>query len=560
MNENRFDKILDFLCSGIAMKSERESVRDELYDHLMCKYETNIACGLDEESAEESAINDLGDVSALKSKLSSVHGYAPKPTMKKAMNLLIGGFILMSFHISLFEGMADVTKFIGTVIFLVALFCLSKANQKLKNAFVVRSVVFVISHLVDAAISDWFDGFNINAPLGIINSVLQILFWIYMVGGLYELVKPYESIRPMKKTLDVCRAVNILMVIPQLILYFTYFVDNDYWVEDPEIAWILIPVALVSIVANLVAFTRVSKLLWNSDHEYKIEDSSSKKFIVAIIAILIAVVPRVCVDVYFSTQKAETTVYTIDDSDISKEEYDRICSNLLSYGVPEEIVYNLPESEMEKYTDSIHKSEYNEHGQALYDYNTNTISQAYNGRKIEVDSVAVGLREGKIRIISWVKYTEGSRGYSDGIFWEENPRMFMSVNSDEKYNGDFLLILSEENGATLRNKPLDIYTDENGLTDRIIGARFQAKNGLTVIHAETFSVIDESNPLANYSLKTVIRNVPFSFVNRSPLEFYNNSELTALEYRKNQHLLTVSWAHPDMVEYVEVTETEETDA
>ena len=43
MNENRFDEILEYLCSGIMSKKERENVKDELYDHLMTKFEINLA-------------------------------------------------------------------------------------------------------------------------------------------------------------------------------------------------------------------------------------------------------------------------------------------------------------------------------------------------------------------------------------------------------------------------------------------------------------------------------------------------------------------------------------
>ena len=531
MQKHNFDKILDFLCSGIMSKSERESVRDELYDHLMCKYETNLACGMDEEKATEEAINDLGDASMLKFKLSAVHGYAPKPSMKKAMNLLIAGFVLMSFHISLLEGMADITKFIGTVIFLVALFCLSKSNIKLKKAFFVCYVSFVLTHLVDAMAAEWFDGFNINVPLGIINSILSVVFWVYMVGGLYELVKPFESIKSLKRPLEICRVVNIILVIPQLVLYLEYFVDNDYWIENSQIAWILIPIALISIIVTLVAFVGVSKLLWNSDHEYKIETSSSKKAVAALIAVAIAVIPTVSVDVYLSTQKAETTVHTIDDSNISQAEYDRICSNLLSYGIPEDIVYNLPESEIEKYADSINFSEFDESAQRYYGLNGEKTFETANGTQVEYNSYAVTLNSHEVRVISWMKYLCGSVGYSDGLFWE---CAMMPVSSDEEYNGDFLLILSEEHGVTLRNEPLDVYTDENGLTNKMTGVRFQAKDELIVIHAETLSVGNFANECADYLLESYIRKMPLSFNNRTPLEIYGKSKFETLEYVRSQ--------------------------
>lgn len=553
MQKHNFDEILDFLCSGIPMKSARESVRDELFDHLMCKYETNIACGLDEENAAESAIKDLGDVSALKFKLSSVHGYAPKPTLKKAMNLLIAGFVLISFHISLFNGMADITKFIGSIMFLVAVFCLAKANNKLNKAFIVRSALFVLDAAAGALMPDWFDGFNINAPLGIITGILNITFWICFLGGLYELVRPYESIKPLKKRINFSLFVNVIISGVQIILFCAYFVDNDYWIDDPEVAWLLIPFAVASIIANLFVFVGVSKLLWNSDHEYKIETSSSKKIIIAVVAVLLAVVPRIAVDIYCSTQKADVSVYNVDDSDISEAEYNRICNNLLSYGIPEEIVYMLPESEIENYSDCIHKSEFSEFAQQFMDDNDNPYVQKHHDTSIENGACAIGFEDYHIRVLSWVKYIECPGEYTNGIFWNNEYIKMYPVNLDDEYNGDFLLILSEENGEVIKNEPLNIYVDENGLTDRMTGARFQVKEGLTVIHAESFWVESIYQQWANYGLTTVNRRNPFSFLNRSPLRFYESAQHNSFEYNNIFSLFEVSWAIPG-VDYEEQEE------
>ena len=544
MREHDFDNLLDFLCSGIPMKSARENVRDELYDHLMCKYETNIACGLDENDAAESAVKELGDISALKFRLGAVHGYAPKPTLKKAMNLLIAGFVLISFHINFFDGMADITKFIGNIMFLVAVFCLGKANAKLKKAFIIRSVSFVLTAATEALMPDWFDGFNTNVPFGIINSVLTVGFWVCFLGGLYELVKPYESIKPMRNRLIFSLAINVIISIIQLVLFSVYFVDNDYWVDDPEVAWIIIPFAIASLIVNLLVFSGVSKLLWNTDHEYKIETSSTKKIIIAVAAVLLTVLPRAAIDIYSSTQKADISVYNIDDSDISEDEYNRICNNLLSYGIPEDIVYILPESEIEKYSDSIHKSEFSEYTQQLFGDHSNLYRQKNEGTVTDSDAYAVGLEGGYIRILSWVKYIECPGEYSNGIFWNNEYTRFYSVNSDEEYNGDFLLILSEENGKIMKNEPLDIYVGEKALTDRMTGARFQVKEGLTVFHAESFMVDRMYQQYANYALSTVNRIIPFSFLNRSPLSFFESSQHNSLEYNNIYSEFLVSWAIP----------------
>ena len=91
MNENRFDEILEYLCSGIMSKKERENVKDELYDHLLTKFEINLATGMDEEQAAESAVNALGNRIILRDNLSKVHSYFPALSVKKSMTLLRNG-------------------------------------------------------------------------------------------------------------------------------------------------------------------------------------------------------------------------------------------------------------------------------------------------------------------------------------------------------------------------------------------------------------------------------------------------------------------------------------
>ena len=49
--QQRFDGFLDYVCGNIISKRERENTRNELYDHLMCTYECNLARGMDEEHA-----------------------------------------------------------------------------------------------------------------------------------------------------------------------------------------------------------------------------------------------------------------------------------------------------------------------------------------------------------------------------------------------------------------------------------------------------------------------------------------------------------------------------
>ena len=553
MQEHKFDDILNYLCSGIMSKTERQSVRDELYDHLMCRYETNIAVGMDETEAEKNAVDALGDKSMLKFKLSQVHSYAPKPTMKKAMNLLILGYILISFHISFFAEMKEITTFIGNICLLVALFCLGKANKKIKWSFTAKAVSFLVSVFCKSAEPIYNLPIPVTASTGVVSMVLSFLCLVFLILGLKELVKPYLDGYPKKIPFDSGAAVNLLWGAVNTFIFTGFALDGKTSAEFESITLLCFGMAVI--IFNLLIFVRSSKLLWNSDHEYKIEDSSAKKWIAAVLALIIGVVPTVAVDFALAGQKAETSVYSVDDTDIPQAEYERICSNLLSYGIPEKIVYSLPESEILKYSDSINKNDYDEEtlkylGDPCYSHE----AEICNDVNAVFSVCAVGMADSRgypyVRIISWVEYLSTGKGYDDALFWGYLQKNLILYNSYEAYEGDLLLILSEENGKIIKNEPLDIYTDKNGLTDRMTGVRFESKEKMTLIHAETFGLSSNKGvTYANYYLQLAHRVSPFTLFYRSPLTVKeNNVRQNGMGYTLYNENTMISWCSPESAE------------
>lgn len=531
MQEHKFDDILDFLCSDIMSKSEKQTVRDELYDHLMCKYEINLAVGLDDEQAEKRAIEELGDVSTLRFKLGQVHSYAPKPTMKKAMNLLTVGYVLMSFHINFFTGMEDITKFIGNVIMLVGMFCLSKANKRLKQAFIIEASAFIIS-VVSNAVTPLFGILYLINTLNAIVSLLNLVSMILLLVGLSNLTEPYKSDYPKKIPFGLAGFMCFISQGFVTVVLMSGITDEgkvDFDITG-EAALVVFPIVLVTLISTLAVFIRVSKCLWQSDHEYKIEDSSAKKKIAAFLAVIIAVVPTVAVDVYTATQKAETSAHTIEDYEISQKEYERITGNLLSYGIPEKVVYNLPKSEIINYSGCQNKSEFSESVQTAV--GENAIGKFSNNLENNAEYVfyncAVGMYDDEgypmVRMLCWVEYTGIGKEYNDAVFFEFPGNKFIKFNDSYQYENNFLLILSEENDKIIKNEPLDIYYNYNVYAETDTGVRFETKDNLLIIFAENLGLrtLTEDFELSNYAFDYVHRNFPVAYPYRTPNDFKEN--------------------------------------
>ncbi len=550
MNENKFEQILEYLCSDIMSKGERQSVRDELYDHLMCRYEINLAVGLDEEQAEKKAIEELGNASTLRFKLGQVHSYAPKPTLKKAMNLLIFGYVLNTFNLSFFAGMKEITIFIGTVCVIVALFCLGKSNKKINYSFYVKSTASVLSWLIYAVEPIYSVPFAVTAAVGVINNLLSPIYIILFLLGLKELVNPYIGGYPKKIPFDAAVAFNVLWGILNNIIFIALINSGETSAEFQSI--LLFSIGIICIIIDLVVMVRSSKLLWNSDHEYKIEDSSAKKTVAAFLAVVIAIVPTVAVDLALATEKAEISVYSIEDFDMPQSEYERICTNLISYGIPEKVVYSLPKSEIDEYSNCINMADYNAETQKLLE---DAVSQYYtnvcNDVEIGFSTCAITITDDTgypyVRVLSWIEYLSEGKGYDDAVFWDYSQTHFLPQNYDEEYEGDFLLILSDEDGKIMKNEPLDIYSDKNALTERMTGVRFESKKDLLIIHAETFGLAEcNGSSASNYLFEFCHRNSPFAFYHRSPLAAKENGVYrNTIGHRMTFVRSMILWAIPE---------------
>ncbi len=534
MQEHNFDEILDFLCSGIMSKKERQNVRDELFDHLMCKYETNLAIGMEEEKAVESAINDLGDKTVIKYRLSQVHSYYPNLSMKKAMNLLIFGFCLISFQINIFPYMGEITKYIGQVVFLVALFCLSKANVKLKKAltfgfveFVLTEIAFAITPALPSEI------FWIPHLLYIVSCVANVVKWCCLLYGLRDLTAPFKE--EYKKNIPYGFTVfsNVLAPIYLIWLYCAMIVsENTDFGSADEAAFIIIPLALISIIMNLVSFVMSSKCLWQNDHEYQIETSSKKKALAAVLALLVTILPILAVDLGVSLEKAETEVYSIDDSNISEAEYDRICNNILSYGVPEKIVYSLPESEIEKFKNSVPATEFE--NPDYYPLVNQSVDLGRNGFEFAAYNCAIGLRnENGIvdsRFMVWIEYEENIKGhYSDYIQFIPPTGEFLPCYGTDEYS-DTVLILSEENGKMLKNEPLEIFYDDF-FDGYVSGIKVQAKDGMLIYLGQNY-LLDNSQMTAHQMINVYHKVFPITTMRDIPdINDYQNDALGILPFR-----------------------------
>lgn len=585
MRDNRFDEILEYLCSGIMSKKERENVKDELYDHLMTKYEINLATGMDEEAAAKSAEEALGNRFALKDNLAKVHSYFPALSGKKAMTILIAGFVLMSIHINLFEGMQQITTSIGSIIFLTGLFCFRTADKNLKIAFYLRLSENLLSAL-SLALDPIFGDINeLNIVIGSLQILLNVISWFLLFKGLKILTKPYEEMSQKPLRYSAC---IFFECIPSAIggvlaIILTRGENTKVNFTLDEAGWLIIPIfaiAIASIVLVLQLFLRINKLLYASDHEYKVEDSSNKKLLFAFGIIALNILMIVAGDLAYSYQKAEITPHSIEDFSMSDDEYNNTCNNLKSYGIPDELVTKLPKSEIANFRGTVNANDLTEFELITVDDPVKEYGyRSYNDREYRyiTENYIVRIKRGDemyARVLKRYTLTEfadssGIGYYVDGISFLSNnynnalTSYVPDYNYDSKdwiYNDDFLLILSEENGTLYKNEPLKIYDrSENGVNvfpfRGIAGFEYEAKDGIEIIFATSYNVL-QYEAMGHVKLEKLIhRTLPVSLPQRTAKELMCFEE-TAHNYDTlgYEDYIVSNWYRVPLIETEEQTE------
>jgi len=90
--KNIIDNFLDMVCNDIKYVPARREIRNELYEHILDGKQNYIQNGLDESSAEQRAIQDVGDPISISKEFNSVY----RKTLDLKTFLIFGFFIIIN--------------------------------------------------------------------------------------------------------------------------------------------------------------------------------------------------------------------------------------------------------------------------------------------------------------------------------------------------------------------------------------------------------------------------------------------------------------------------------
>lgn len=570
MLEHKFDEILDFLCSGILSEIEREEMRDELYDHLMTKYEINLAVGMDEEKATEEAVNALGNREVLKDTIAKVHKSTPAQTLKSALNCLAVSFIFFAIaflaFLNYFE-ISAVSMFCGLISGLFSLYSMRKIDVtdkhdwSFKNCFISFSIWFAVIII-----------FYSLSPIESLDKVLKKLEFVTVYPGINlfflvirlikNLIKPYN-----KQLADAAGYYYISLgaVFAGTVLFcffnfFGIFIDSSYFATELflQVLWVVLAFFLF---ATSLWISRVSQSLYQVKHNYIIETSFKKKMILVTSFALISLVLIGTVDGLYLCRTPETKPHSVEDYSFeSQEEYNKICDNLISYGVPENVVSIIPKSEINSFSSA---ADYYD----LTDKAKNIISSKhYNNGQFSVNHLLTGVlliepdfyaiplyskdETNYIRVLTVfnisVENKEYFKTYRDGIFFNVlSDNMITSETSSE--TDDFLMIM-QKNTETSEYELVEpyktIYSDYNG-PQKISGFEFKPEDGMVIVCSKTLKFEDLYETEGELNIEYVHKKTPFSLFLRKPEDVSDRENETVSGYSKQNEVFDFCFAMPD---------------
>lgn len=446
MDENRdfliIDEYINSICRKIMSPRKKNEVYDELYSHLIEEYEKNVSLGLDDESAQLKAIEKMGDKEKIANDFGKIYSIIPTEYMRSSLNFIIWGMALSFFRINLFNGMGDITKFIGGLLIIYGLFKLKSVNKKLNIALFLdigTKLFSLVTHNISLYIVD-------SSILQIINSFIVIPITLFeywcILSGIRDITKNLVSDKDKQPHLT---SGFLSYVICAIIIVFSALTEVT----------VLIYATPLLMIFCLCQLGRAKKILAYKEPEFDLTETlkKSEKAIFVALAIILAVTPLISIYIA-SSPKVESTIYIATDSSVAKAEIEKARINMLELGFPEEYLKDLPDSEVLKYGDATH---------LLVEKPDEIKQTTLANDKIVIctsETFIFYYPDREIRTIMRISLPDDSKAkYRNGVYHQYYDGDFVPVDKDE--NREFFIALSDDNNEIYSTAPLSEYTPKS---------------------------------------------------------------------------------------------------
>ncbi len=443
MDENRefklFDDYTSYITKRIMSKKKEAEVREEYSSHLMEEYERQTYLGKSHIEAQVLAIESMGDKELIKEQFGKLYPVIPFQYMKSSFNFLIWGLLLSSFYINIFfEGFSEITKFIGSALWLYGLFKLRNTDKKINIAFFIDVGLSLVSLVVGHFGKYLIDPTNYTLIAGTIALFIRLIAYGLLFAGINNLCKSLKC--------DSVKKPNLLLG------YISYCLFGLIIFLAMLGGAVLVYAAPIFLIITLWQLRNAKKYLANENEEIELRTviSAGEKIAYCVLVIVLAVTPIVSMLAVAGAQP-EIEVYNPIDTEYGVDEVDQVRFEMVLLGMPEDILDDLPDSEVMKYKG------------ATYLHISQDYSFLDQGVKGAYQYFIFFFPQGEARTLLRLDIEdESSCKYRNGLYISHNRDDWNKPDSSTE-NGDFFIALCNKDTETVKSEIESTYTPNGSI-------------------------------------------------------------------------------------------------
>ncbi len=489
MDFKLFDEYVEYITRRIMSNQKKAEVRDEYYSHLMEEYERHTYLGKRHIEAQVCAVESMGNKDIVKEQFGQLYSVIPYKYMKSSLNLIIFGMLLTSFQINIYDGLTEIIKFIGSALLLLGLFRLRKTDKKLNIAFFMN-IGIELTGIVGAHIGRTLinpDNFIIG--LAVASTVLTAIMYGFMFAGINNLCNTLkgDGLPHPKLFLGYIFYCGILLILLLALMG----------------AGFLVFIAPIFLVLSLWQLRNARNVLANVNEEFELKTviGVGEKIIYYVLILSLAVIPIISMFAVAGSQP-EYAVYNPVDTSYTAEEVSNVRLEVLSLGLPVDILNDLPDSEVMKYKGATH----------LYAADRESLDASDGSVYTDFGLYVFFFPDHKARSLICVAIDdEDDLKYRNGLYLMHSNSDWNQLSAGEE--DEFYLVLCNKAGETVASEITSPYEPEMLSFDSVEGMEFKFPKGSVNRRAYASNQI----AIKSYGSRQMLSVYGIFFYERQPL-------------------------------------------
>lgn len=348
--------------------------------------------------------------------------------------------------------------------------------------------------------------------------VLQGIFWFLLFTGLHNFCQPYLTEDKKKPHLYFCGVYHLVLC------FLNGFIVALSEGEEVNFDAYILPLFMIFMYFyGTVQLIRMRSILWDADGEYGILPADKRHFTVYTCVLAVCVATVLIFNYASSTQKPVKTELVIHDVSVEEQsEADKIRQKMLDWDVKEQIVEDLPDSEILKYKDAEFVT-WGADGGSLFGNSEASCVVWYYFFFFpdELDPQYCS----DVRLLCYIEseYSDKVKSFYRKGFYYAPWDNVLPLNTGENLNGSFISIITDEKGKKYNAEPFFTYNlGDDYVLEWPKGFEYREEKGQRVYYA------------ANIGIQNLSDNVPINaFTVRQSRWFYRYMYNTSADFTKD---------------------------